>query len=1159
MESTSRPEPLAPATAPAATPLGELHRALLAAEPAAFLVEPRVLRRVVRQDRGVGLLTWHGTHRRSYAISAERALRSLSPDELGLGPDEPLPPTLFLLARPDPDEFEAHGLDALKLAYWRLLFHARVHAEVDAQVARGRLRPAELRERIDRIGQAEFDEIRGVLRYDHDLHDIDDAIAVYVEFAAVYLELRHFAAALLPDTFPSLRDPARVDALLASEVDAPAILDATRLDGLPGRPPQPPEEADDEPNPDDDAEDAGGGEGPLSLGLIDLGGPRSRSRRLLRRADGDGARGNHVRAAISRQRAAGLVPAEAAAPAQLEAQRELERLAARLAPPLGLDAGEVATWSRALHALLPRATIGRWSPAARLLYDLQKIAVEHGREVYAVDLVAWVRSLGRVPIKRPLPNHRAVQVLRHLRSARRRLRFIRLEDADRERLRRLLDGAVARAEADVRERFRPRVAESLLANDVRPRNLPERVAFGKLTEELLDRVVTNGFVSFGDLRDAVSRSDLKLPDIAQLGEFFGGDRLLRADRTFASALDGVYRRAEVYLRLLQRLCSLGFGTGLGRAITLYLALPFGAAFVLLEGVDHLLNPLLHALGRHEVHLLTTASLLGTGLFLAGMINVPTLRREVLRAARQVLRGARRLVWDAPRWVLNRPFLRRILDSRAFAVVSRWALKPLPFGLATYWLLPRFGVDRRDASVLGVVALTTAALLLNSRPGRDVEEILADYAVRGWNRFRRDLIPGLYRLIVEVFHRLLEGVERLLYALDELIRFRSGEGRVKLAVKAVLGLVVFLVAYVVRIYVVLLIEPQVNPIKHFPVVTVSHKIMLPFLPRLVREFRDPLEPLLGRALADTLAGATIFLLPGVFGFLVWELKENWKLYEANRPRRLRPLVIGHHGETMARLLRPGFHSGTIPKLFARLRRAHRKPVVAGRRPPTRKFREGLDRVRHEVEHFVDRELIDLLAQSRDFGAAHLEVAEVRLGTNRVEVHLASGATPGAPLVVRFEEQSGWLVAGIAQAGWLEALDYPAREAFGDALAGLYKRAGVDLVREQLAATLGGLPYDIADRGLLVWPEADYRLEVCYPLRPHRTLRAQGDGDPTGAAPRALAPESVLFSHHDLTWDGWVEVWRRDQRGEGHQPAALPGVILPPRPRFPAPAPRTGLVG
>ena len=63
---------------------------------------------------------------------------------------------------------------------------------------------------------------------------------------------------------------------------------------------------------------------------------------------------------------------------------------------------------------------------------------------------------------------------------------------------------------------------------------------------------------------------------------------------------------------------------------------------------------------------------------------------------------------------------------------------------------------------------------------------------------------------------------------------------------------------------------------------------------------------------------MLLLPGVFGFLVWELKSNWRLYEANRPEALGPLVVGGHGETVVGLLRPGFHSGTLPKLFGRLR-------------------------------------------------------------------------------------------------------------------------------------------------------------------------------------------------------------------------------------------------
>jgi hypothetical protein len=79
----------------------------------------------------------------------------------------------------------------------------------------------------------------------------------------------------------------------------------------------------------------------------------------------------------------------------------------------------------------------------------------------------------------------------------------------------------------------------------------------------------------------------------------------------------------------------------------------------------------------------------------------------------------------------------------------------------------------------------------------------------------------------------------------------------------------------------------------------------------------------------------FLLPGIFGFLVWELKENWRLYAANRPADLQPVLIGHHGETMARFLRRGLHSGTLPKLFAKLRRSETRAVANRRRSSIRK--------------------------------------------------------------------------------------------------------------------------------------------------------------------------------------------------------------------------------
>ena len=54
---------------------------------------------------------------------------------------------------------------------------------------------------------------------------------VYIEFAAVYLELRHFAANLLPIYFPGLSDRAKIDALMASDVDAETLFEQTWLTG----------------------------------------------------------------------------------------------------------------------------------------------------------------------------------------------------------------------------------------------------------------------------------------------------------------------------------------------------------------------------------------------------------------------------------------------------------------------------------------------------------------------------------------------------------------------------------------------------------------------------------------------------------------------------------------------------------------------------------------------------------------------------------------------------------------------------------------------------------------------------------------------------------------------------------------------------------------
>src|SRR5262249_33737917 len=248
--------------------------------------------------------------------------------------------------------------------------------------------------------------------------------------------------------------------------------------------------------------------------------------------------------------------------------------------------------------------------------------------------------------------------------------------------------------------------------------------------------------------------------------------------------------------------------------------------------------------------------------------------------------------------------------------GRYFARPLAAALLVY-LLCLLALDARESFIAGAAAFLAGCWFFNSRLASELEETLLDWLASVWLRLSIDLVPALFHLVMAVFKRIIETIDRLLYTVDEWLRFRAGESRWTAAWKMVVGPLWFFVSYVVRLYVNLFIEPTTNPIKHVPVVTVAAKIMAPFTLMLLHEMATCLAQFLNHALANGLAALHVLILPGIFGFLAWELKENWRLYRANQPATLRPDVIGHHGETVRGLLKPGFHSGTIPKLYKRL--------------------------------------------------------------------------------------------------------------------------------------------------------------------------------------------------------------------------------------------------
>ncbi len=1156
--------------------LAELQLALRAADRSAVLVAPRVLGRVIQRVGKLNNLFGAVPHHQCFVVERPILYRHVEPDDLDLEPDRLLPPTVILLARPTPNLLATAERDTLLLTYWRLLFHAGVHRAFDRLVAEGRLMPAAIGERIAQVGASEFAEVRMVLGQENYLLPGADDTAVYVEFAAVYLELRFFAANLVPIYFPSLAGVnERIDRLLARDLDAETLFEQTRLAGA-----------------------------PAPVVRTDTKSDESHDYywRLVRAAERAGRADNNVRAAILRTRAARVAPAALTKSTRDDARADLQRLTERLQAAVQLTDAEKEDWLRLLPALLDKADQGSNPSEAALLFDLQKVGVDHERDIYALDVLEWLLSGGKRPIKRPLPSQRLVRISKHLRSAAQRLTMARLSDEERQSLDRLLQAAQYRTEERLRDFFRPVLTDALVSVGLQPANLPESVAFAKMIEEMLDRIIELGFLTFSDLRDAVSRNQLKMPDLADPQEFVRGDPLLRLDRRLARALDGVYRPSEFYLRWLERLTAPAFGTTSGRWLSRYVLAPFSGALILLDGaqwlVDHLLpaawlppvfGPLHWLLPRRpEAPLVAeaflssasgaamapaapvagtaaaTASALETAadsartwlhplpmlvlflvvsVLLLSLIHSEPLRRRAGQLAWLTWRGLRGLFVELPAWVLARPLVRELWESWPFQLFTSFFFKPLVVCALLFALVP----DLRHGGVLvAVITFLGVNAAVNSRLGKGVAEALVQALVDFYKLLRAGLLPGLLRLALALFKRVTDTMEYVLFTVDEWLRFRTGDSEFSLLVRTLVTLLWSPIAFLARFYLVVLIEPGFNPLKA-PLSILAAKFLYPVIYPLAAQLFGAWREPLGLVMAWLLIWPTYWLLPDVFGFFAWEIKENWRLYRANRRPTLRPVRVGPSGETVHQLLEPGFHSGTVPKLYARLRQAERDALQTNNWQAARTCWHGLQEVEKSLRRLVERELLRLLQETPQWRGEGLSVGQVALAPNRIRIEVRHAGHPAEPAWLDWEEHGDRLVAGIPQPGWLAQAPEGQRETMAAGLAGLYKLAGVDVVREQVRANVpaAAADFDVAGRDLVLWLQSRQAPAVLYDLdTPQGPLPPRTPaGAPAGGWP-PLDPARVLYSRAPLTWQRWVSHWTGGADGKCSPPLFNPAVQLLP---------------
>jgi hypothetical protein len=339
-----------------------------------------------------------------------------------------------------------------------------------------------------------------------------------------------------------------------------------------------------------------------------------------------------------------------------------------------------------------------------------------------------------------------------------------------------------------------------------------------------------------------------------------------------------------------------------------------------------------------------------------------------------------------------------------------------------------------------------------------------------------------------------------------------------------------ISFLIRIYINLLIEPTLHPVKHFPVVTVAHKIFLPALLILAVKMRAFLSTYMNEALAMSITSFNIVFLPGFFGFAVWELKENWRLFRQNRWKNLSAMPVGSHGETIERLLRPGFHSGTLPKLFRGLRRLENESASVKRFTKRRGSLKKLHHVVESVHRFVDRELLALVNQALDGEPLRLICTDVKASTNSLSIQLDLNSNDQTirseeSLELVIQEQSGWVVAWTRRTGWLDQAPERLRSAFELALLGFLRKCGVFLVRRQVDQEFAkARPYDIQDHGLVVWSDHSFNEECFVKLdgahvssfKPSQLAKKLGLSD--------VPDRRWIFAASETTWAQWEKDWQ-----------------------------------
>ncbi|HEX3316349.1 MAG TPA: hypothetical protein VHR72_15730, partial [Gemmataceae bacterium] len=496
----------------------------------------------------------------------------------------------------------------------------------------------------------------------------------------------------------------------------------------------------------------------------------------------------------------------------------------------------------------------------------------------------------------------------------------------------------------------------------------------------------------------------------------------------------------------------------------------------------------------------------------GLLHSQALRHRF----RDALRALGRALWfvfiDLPVRAVKHEAVDRLLTSWPIQLGCSYVLLPAVLTLVLTLFLPQFRTDW----VRFLLAFLAISCLVNTRPGKAAWETFVGAVVGLFELFRNGLVMGLFRFVVRLYKRIAHAFESMFFAIDEWLRFRGGESPAEIALRTVLTLVWVPISFVIRFVLIVFIEPCFNPLK-LPICLIAAKLMVPLWPTVVPSMSHWLTPILGVAVTGIVIGNIVIWSPDAFGFIFWELKENWFLYRANRPRAVEATAVGPHGETIRGLFQPGFHSGTLPKLFASMRQAELRALRTENYSPVRAAKAKCRHIEEAIARFVARECGFLLERTPAWHGRTLLVGSVELASNRIRCRLHPESSE--PLVLTFDYRESWIVAHLETPSWFAALDQDALSALHNTLVRLYRLAEVDMIVEHIDGliTTPGERFDVKRDGITLWSPEQPPVDV--------NLRNHPDHD---APISTWDPRHVLFSRRMLLRDACAHAWPIDPK-------------------------------